>query len=1251
MSPEDATAKDRPDTAGPNQARDVAAQHAAARPESSDTALDGAGVRLRETALDGVRYALVSHHDAVWRVGSLTPLWREEAAGLGADPDARLVAELESRGVWLVPDAAAAPPLAVMCCGLGAVWPGMGRELYDNFPAARAGMDRVAALAGWDVLGLMDETDPERIALTRWQIPYLFLLEYAQWSQLASLGLAPALFCGHSLGELIALCLAGVYGLREAWYILDTRAEHMSELEATARRDTGMMAVHAEGPVIDEVLAAWPGLYVSNRNTPRQFILSGPRPALMEARKALRRRRVPAMMLNMSLAFHNPGMRILRDLSRRRLNALEMRPAATPMLSCVTTGFYPREKADICRFITDLDENTVAWTGSVDAMWRRDGIRHFLEIGPQDTLCGLVADCEPAALCLSAGRKGHETGAMRRACARLFALGHLPYAAVSAQRRERQAAGGTAPCAGDAGAAGPPAQPGGPTDAVAPGAAEDAGVWAASGGRTAVILELLARACGQPVAALRPELDLRYDLALRSSRFPLLVQEAGERLGVRVNFEDLLRVSTVGDLVRVLSGEALAAGSGSVPAAGVPAQAGAVAAHSRGPLPALYRLVWRPASPQCDGARNGAAGGAAGGAGFFPEALDPAGTGLRPGRGGVHALCVLDARLLPALWTTLAPLTEAVLAVPEALAKACGPLAAESGCRLRVLHLPPPAPENAARAGTPGPDAALPPGGRVTAGDLVAALDALLAAEGRVDGIFFAPPATELTRDTDAAQPAERDAAPDEALTALAAVGQWARAHGAWLTCLRRWRTRPALARAALEGGLGFAGAWRAWTDAADAAGAVCAPGFLDDGRPTGLDGLGDSLAAELMLGGGGRVLWVRELPRLPRGTAIAARVDRPELFAPVFVESLPASGGESGRADGCGGDDARHVAPEAVADRPALPGDELGLFRAGCQFSLFAPRYLRYLGPCAAGARRPQSLPVSAALGALARGARLCLPWLVVTGFSDVRFFAPLALLPGITRECRLRARPRPWLRHDGRMTRMCRVSLDALELSANGRRKDTAAPVADGMALLARGPVPALAPLPPLARSPETVPSDNLPPDALPPLPLDALYATPGLSPACHLVRRLAPLPATAPPACEAPVSHSGPDVAAAHAGELAPLPDPIADSADWRYTALLHMVEGSVQAACLVLAHESPAAPWRCAGMGYVRFGSVPDAPGTGRPSHGPALCLELRRTWSEERLARFDAQVRDADGTVLLILHHLEFERQDAAPTHD
>ncbi|MCI7569478.1 MAG: acyltransferase domain-containing protein [Desulfovibrio sp.] len=487
-----------------------------------------------EICLDGVRYADVPHEGDIWHLGSTDPLWRQHLPLLGRTPSPEALQALAERGVWLAPSSATSR-LAVMCCGQGSVWPGMGRELYDGFPAARAAMDRIAAVADWDVLSLMDESDVEKIGLTRWQQPYLFLLEYAQWSVFASLGLQPSLMCGHSLGELMALCFAGVYAPEVAWYILDTRATHMAELEARATRDTGMMAVHAGADVIEEARRTWPSLYVSNYNTPRQFIVSGPRDMLLEARKSLRKRRIPAIMLNVTLAFHHPSMRVLRDLSLRRLNALEMQAPRMPLLSCITTGFYPAEQSRICEYIADLDENSVRWVECVQQMRSRDGITHFLELGPQDTMCGLTLDCDPEAVCIPAARKGRELESMRQACARLYALGHLPraaiYGAAAARGGESEESSG-APV---------PASP-----AATP--APDLGPH----GR--MVLELLAEASGRPVASLRPDMDLRYDLALRSSRFPLIIQQAEERLGQKVDFDALMQAATVGDLARVLSG-------------------------------------------------------------------------------------------------------------------------------------------------------------------------------------------------------------------------------------------------------------------------------------------------------------------------------------------------------------------------------------------------------------------------------------------------------------------------------------------------------------------------------------------------------------------------------------------------------------------------------------------------------------------------------------------------------------------------
>ena len=546
---------------------------AAAEHSSEDSRL------LYEEVVNGTRLMGLLHRGEEWRMGATTPHWRQEMTGLPVTPTAEELAALSRKGLWLH-KADTPPPVAVMCCGQGSVWPGMGRALYDNFPAARAAMDRIAAVADWDILGIMDEPDVEKIGLTRWQQPYLFLLEYAQASYLESLGFKPVVMSGHSLGELIALCLAGVYTPEQGWLILNSRAQLMHELETKATRDTGMMAVHGPAEVVTQTLRDFPSLRVSNYNTPTQHILSGPRDDLTEARRVLRKQKHPAIVLNVSMAFHHPHMRVLREHSYARLSTIDMKPPRLPMFSNITTGLYPNDTPSICEYICDLDENAVRWVECVRKMWSDYGIRHFVEFGPADTLCGLTGDIEPQAVCISAGRKDKEVEGMRQAVARLHALGHLPHQPGRAGRAAPAVPDALAPAEHTARPSAPPVTPS-PAAEDMPPHVED-------------ILPLIMEATGYERHELAPDMDLRHDLAIRSSRFPMIMSAAEERFQITMRFEDLMGVATIRDLANVLARlrEAPVADQAAPPP---PAQDKSTAA-SADILPPLLRYVphWAP---------------------------------------------------------------------------------------------------------------------------------------------------------------------------------------------------------------------------------------------------------------------------------------------------------------------------------------------------------------------------------------------------------------------------------------------------------------------------------------------------------------------------------------------------------------------------------------------------------------------------------------------------------------------------------
>ena len=1140
------------------------------------------GAAQRELVLDGVRYADLHHADSWWRLGATNPAWRQELLALPPKPDAAALESMEDRGLWIAP-ASSPSPLAVMCCGLGSVWPGMGRELYDNFPVARAAMDRLAAVADWDVLGLMDETDVEKISLTRWQSPYVFMLEYAQWSVFSSLGLSPSLFCGHSLGEMIALCFSGIYSPEVAWYILDTRAVHMAELEARATRETGMMAVHAGAEVIEEACAAWPALYVSNYNTPHQFILSGPREVLQEARKSLRKRRIPAIVLNVSLAFHHPSMRVLRDLSLRRLNALEMHAPERPMLSCITTKFYPEDQASICEHIADLDENSVRWTECVRAMWNRDGIRNFLELGPQDTLCSLVVDNEPEARSFAAGRKGREVEGMRQACARLYSLGYLQRDAVEARVRAASDGGesagmkdvpaphcGLMPTADACDAVSCLPVVNGPSANVQEtqktAGDDDAAkeVSPATETALAVVLEVLSRASGRPLADLRPEMDLRYDLALRSSRFPLIVQEVEQALHIAVNFEDLLRISTIGDLARVLSGDSVAAGKNAGSSGAASVTSGSPAWKCAAPLRRYAALEPSLAIDSQKTLR------------LRPLPFDPCGEGLSLRKGDVLVVYASDPLMVSRLMGGLAPLG-CVFAVPETMIEACAPLA-RAGARLVPLELP----------DLPGyPDASM-----------RSAVEALAKTHGKVDGVIYIPPAR-CADQGESACAKKQEGDRSEARAFLHVLLQAALPHGLRFACCCSvlpssrdgcFFDNPLDAELELlarENGL-----------------SVRAIHLLRAGERNSLDEWGDMLARELQCGTRESVIWAR-------AGELAGGVFAPEAFPRDTIGECPKR------------------FPLVFPDLSPAYRATATLHQAACHFSRFADPALGEHGGLEKnfyGQRTPR-LPLCRSLEALLEGARQWLPWLKVSGFCDLRFHEPPLLPSGVTRECRLTVEAEPWLMQDTVMTRMCRGVLSVRGLTPNGRHTGHYDPVAEGMVWLAADCGRVL-PLWPHLPTQDLCPGDSAV--------TEQYYRSAGLGQHWKLLTGFTEL---TDDMFMAGMRAAEPSIAP---GGICGYTDDLLVVEGVAQAAWIAITQGNIECFSapdkLHVSEPADACQWRLNTVGFIRMGYEREA--------GP-LRLLLRRSWADDRLLRFDAQAVDACGHVFLTIHHLEFERCDPA----
>ncbi|MGF2531786.1 acyltransferase domain-containing protein, partial [Ralstonia pseudosolanacearum] len=134
-------------------------------------------------------------------------------------------------------------PVVFMFPGQGAQQVGMARELYQEIAAFRAVVDRCAQVlrerAGFDLIqSLYGDGDPEasHLALTRTEAaqPALFVIEYALARLWMDWGVQPAALIGHSVGEYVAACLAGVFSLDDALVLVAERGRLMQSLPAGA---------------------------------------------------------------------------------------------------------------------------------------------------------------------------------------------------------------------------------------------------------------------------------------------------------------------------------------------------------------------------------------------------------------------------------------------------------------------------------------------------------------------------------------------------------------------------------------------------------------------------------------------------------------------------------------------------------------------------------------------------------------------------------------------------------------------------------------------------------------------------------------------------------------------------------------------------------------------------------------------------------------------------------------------------------
>ncbi|MEU2042072.1 SDR family NAD(P)-dependent oxidoreductase [Nocardia niwae] len=359
----------------------------------SESGLRAQAERLRQWSIHHPDAALWDTAHALITSRAQLP-WRGAVVGRGRDELLAGLAELAAG----TPGAIAAKAnttgrTAFLFTGQGAQRAGMGAGLYAAFGVFATAFDELCAhidpMLGRSLRELV--FDPDGAGLldrTEFTQPALFAFEVALFRLLESFGVVPDVLIGHSIGELTAAYLAGVWSLPDACALVVARGRLMGALPG----DGAMLAAAMPEDRAVDVLGEFAGLVsIAAVNGPGSVVFSGAATAIGAIADRLAAANVRASRLRVSHAFHSAAMDPMLGEFRRVAEGLTYHRPSVPIVSNVSGALVDAEVTDPDHWVAQV-RGCVRFAPGI-ATLIDDGVRRFLEVGPDAVLAAMVRQC------------------------------------------------------------------------------------------------------------------------------------------------------------------------------------------------------------------------------------------------------------------------------------------------------------------------------------------------------------------------------------------------------------------------------------------------------------------------------------------------------------------------------------------------------------------------------------------------------------------------------------------------------------------------------------------------------------------------------------------------------------------------------------------------------------------------------------------------------------------------------------------